>query len=425
MNKIYSWLIVISVVLIGVFTYLSFSEATVESKGKIKIATGSKEGMYYQYALKYKERLEKEKVEVIIIPTSGSNEAQKLLNDGNVNIAFIQGGTIDKDKSDNLEALSSIYFEPLWIFIHKNQRNITKVSDLKGMRISTGLKGSGTEELSKKLLEANGITDKNTKFISLNSTDAKYALKKNRIDILFTVISPNSKLIDSLLSDDDINLLSVKRTKAYEIHFPFLTHFVIPEGSYNLLNNVPSQNINLISTVATLAINKKFPQELIRLIMREVVDVHKEEKLFTSKREFPSTEYLELPVNKAAKKYLEKGESWLESIFPYWIAHSIDHFKLLLIPLLTLLLPLMKGVVPLYKWRVRRRIYHWYRDLIEIENLLEDPLKKDESRKRLETLIQEMSTQTKVPLSYSGELYDLKIHIELVLRKLDKAIDSE
>ena len=381
--------------------------------------------MYYQYALKYQERLKKNKVKLTIVPTSGSNQAQTLLNEGKVDIAFLQGGSINKEKADNLEALASIYFEPLWIFINKNQRNITKVSDFKNKRISIGLKGSGTEELTRKLLLANGITEKNTKFVFLNTTDAKNALKNNEIDFLFTVISPNSKLINSLLLEKEIRLLSVNRTKAYEIHFPFLTHFTMPEGSYNLLNNIPQKDIQLISTVATLAINKNFPPELIRLVMREVVGVHKEEKFFTSERVFPSVKYLELPVNKAAKKYLEKGENWLENMFPYWIAYTIDHFKLLLIPLLTLLLPLLKGAIPFYKWRIRKRIYHWYRDLIEIEKVVfKDPSKINESKKKLNELITEISEQTKVPLSYAGELYELKIHMEFVLRKLNE-LDSK
>lgn len=422
MKNSYRWLLAGSVIVLGIFIFLALSPSSTESKGKIRIATGSKTGMYYQYALEYQQRLKKEKVEVVIVPTAGSKEAQTLLHEEKVDIAFIQGGTIDTEISQNLEALASIYLEPLWIFTKSNQRNINKVTDLKGKRISIGLKGSGTEQLSKKLLRANGISEENTVFFSLDTLEAQKALEKGEVDILFTVISPHSELITALLSDKEIHLMSVRRTQAYELHFPFLTHFLIPEGSYDLLHNVPPEDIKLISTVATLAIHKNFPAELIRLVMREVIHVHENETLFTTATHFPSADYLELPINKSAEKYLEKGENWLETIFPYWIAYSIDHFKLLLIPLLTLLLPLFKGVIPFYKWRIRRRVYHWYDDLIGIESILLDPesLKKEECKEKLETLLQEISMQTKVPLSYAGELYELKMHIEFVLEQLRK-----
>ena len=422
----YKTITLIILLLIGTIVYFSVSKISTESKGEIKIATGTKNGMYYHYALEYQKRLKKNNVNLVLVPTTGSNQAQKLLNDGKVDIAFLQGGSIDKNQSNNLESLASIYFEPLWIFVNNNQKNITKISDFKNKRIATGLKGSGTEELTKKLLAANGITEKNSKFISMNTIDAKNALKKNEIDFLFTVISPDSKLINELLLEKEIRLLPIKRTKAYEIKFPFLTHFTMPEGSFNLLKNIPAKDTNLISTVATLAINKSFPPELIRLIMREVVNVHKEEKLFSDNQIFPSEKYLELPINEAAKKYLEKGENWLEDIFPYWIAYFIDHFKLLLIPLLTLLLPLFKGFMPFYRWRVRKRIYHWYRDLIEVENIIaENPSKLEENKDRIRTLIDEISNQTTVPLSYAGELYELKLHMEFVLRKLNDLSESE
>ncbi|MBT8343770.1 MAG: TAXI family TRAP transporter solute-binding subunit [Sulfurovum sp.] len=422
MQKVYRWLMVASVVVLSISLLLFFLKPSNETKGEIKIATGSKSGMYYQYALEYQRLLKKERVEVVIVPTAGSKEAQKLLHAEKVDMAFIQGGTIEKEISENLESLASIYLEPLWIFTKVDQREITRISQLVGKRISVGLTGSGTEQLAKKLLHANGINTSNTELFSLDTDDAKKALAKEEIDVLFTVISPHSPIIKGLLNEKKLHLMNVRRTEAYALQFPFLTHFTVPEGSFDLLNNIPSQDVNLISTVATLAVHKDFPPELIRLLVRVVKHVHKKETLFTSETHFPSSEYLELPTNKAAVGYLEKGENWLERTFPYWIAYNIIHFKLLLIPMLTLLLPLFKGVMPFYKWRVRRRIYHWYEDLLEIEGALLDLQSFDypACKKKLEILLEEILEQTKVPLSYAGELYALKLHVEFVLERIEK-----
>ncbi len=422
MQKIYRWLMIVSVIILIVALFIFLLKPSNESKGQIKIATGSKKGMYYQYALEYQRLLKKEGVEVVIVPTAGSKEAQILLHEEKVDIAFIQGGTINKEISENLESLASIYLEPLWIFTKAYQGDITRISQLVGKRISIGLKGSGTVQLAKKLLHANGINESNTELHLLDTHDAHKALVNGEIDTLFTVISPSSQIINELLNDKKLQLMNVHRTEAYALHFPFLTHFTVPEGSLDLLYNTPSKDTNLISTVATLAVHKNFPAELIRLFLREVNHVHKNETLFTQTTLFPSADYLELPINTDAAIYLEKGENWLERIFPYWIAYNINRFKLLLIPILTLLFPLFKGIMPLYRWRIRRRIYHWYKDLINIESSLlhSGSLDDAESRQKLEALLSEISNQTKVPLSYAGELYELKTHIKFVLERIEK-----
>ena len=426
MQKIYRWAVLASVIILLIALLFFITAPKNENKGEIKIATGSTSGMYYQYALEYQRLLKKERVEVIIVPTAGSKEAQQLLHEEKVDIAFIQGGTIEEGLSDNLESLASIYFEPLWIFIKVGQREITQASQLIGKRIAVGLKESGTEQLSKKILHANGINDTNTELLSLDTLDAQKALANGDIDVLFTVISPGSQMIKGLLNDKKLRLMNVRRTEAYALHFPFLTHFTVPEGSFDLLHNIPAQDINLISTVATLATHTNFPPEIIRLFLREVKHVHKNETLFTSTMHFPSADYLELPINTNAAVYLEKGENWLERIFPYWIAYNINHFKLLIIPVLTLLLPLFKGILPFYQWRIRRRIYHWYKNLIGIERSLSDSESLDEEKckQKLEVLFSEISNQTRVPLSYAGELYELKTHIKFVLERIEKEKES-
>ena len=45
----------------------------------------------------------------------------------------------------------------------------------------------------------------------------------------------------------------------------------------------------------------------------------------------------------------------------------VDRTIIFLIPLLTILLPLFKLLPPTYRWRVRSRIYRWYRDLMTAE----------------------------------------------------------
>jgi len=134
-------------------------------------------------------------------------------------------------------------------------------------------------------------------------------------------------------------------------------------------------------------------------------------------------QYLELPMNDAAKKYLKSGDSILEKIFPYWVAYNIDRFKIMLIPFLTLLIPLIKGFFPLYRWRVRSKIYRWYAEVDEIEKGIPsyDHTQICEQISALEQLSEDISQETKVPLPYMGEYYNLKVHVEMILQKLQNS----
>jgi hypothetical protein len=93
----------------------------------------------------------------------------------------------------------------------------------------------------------------------------------------------------------------------------------------------------------------------------------------------------------------------------------------MLLPLLTLLIPLFKVVPPTYRWRVRSRITHWYRELQAVDLLLvenKDPEKLVEYFAELDRIDREVARVT-VPLSYASELYSLRVHIAHVRKTIE------
>lgn len=412
------------IIFVSICFYITFQFIQPSPKKEITIATGSKTGEYYNTALKYKELLEKEKVTVNIIETNGSIENLELLNDKKVDIAFVQNGTIKDDK--NIEILSSIYFEPLWIFYNKNIQNPTYIKDFLDKKISIGSLKSGTENLALEILDINGINSNNTNLLNLNTNDSKEALKKGEIDAMFIVTSPDSTIIKELLLDENIYLFSFKRANAYSKKFTYINSITLYEGTVNLNNNLPNEDKNLLATTALLVTHTDFPDELIRIFLKKVKEVNSSKTLFSEENEFPNLLNIEKNINEEAQRYLSQGDTWLEKIFPYWIASNIDRLKILLIPFLTLLIPISKGLFPLYRWSIRSKIYRWYDELQSIDLSLEG-LEKEELKKKLvelERLKKEIKEETKVPLSYMGEYYDLIMHIELIISKANIRIQS-
>ncbi|XPV54708.1 MAG: hypothetical protein ACNI3H_07275 [Halarcobacter ebronensis] len=167
-----------------------------------------------------------------------------------------------------------------------------------------------------------------------------------------------------------------------------------------------------------------FSEELIRLVLKKVKEVHNKKDLFAKAEQFPNALNMQLEMHEEAQRYFEYGDTWLEKIFPYWIASNIDRLKLLIIPLLTLLFPLFKGFFPLYTWTMRSKIYRWYEEVKNLDNSIEILESKDlkVQLEKVQKLRQEIQKETKVPLSFMGEYYNLQLHLDLIENKIEKKL---
>jgi len=89
-----------------------------------------------------------------------------------------------------------------------------------------------------------------------------------------------------------------------------------------------------------------------------------------------------------------------------------------LLSIIAILIPLARLVPPLYAFRVRSKVFRWYRQLRAIEN--EIGLGERPAGELLEELqkLDAKAERTTVPLSYTDELYDLRTHIRLVRERL-------
>ncbi len=404
------WLPILSLLFILFYTLSSYIEPSVDKH--ITIATGSKSGNYYKTALEYQRLLAKQNVKVTILNTNGSVENIELVSSGMADVAFVQSG-IMRGSRDDIYSLASLYYEPLWVFYRNEGYSVEYIIQLISKRISIGATGSGTENLSQMILDINRVDKTNSHIYNYPSTEGKEKLLDGEIDALFLVSSPKSDTVKELLTNPNIKAMSFKRALAYDAKYSYLNQLTLHEGTVDLYMNLPDEDKQLLTTTANLIASPDMNEELVRLLLKQAKKVHASKGIFEREFQFPNLNNLDSPIHPEAKRYLTKGDTWLEKIFPFWIASNIDRLKILIIPLLTLLIPLLKGIMPLYAFTMRSKIYRWYDDLHEIE-LEVDHTPKEELLTRLDSLKQEIQSQTKVPLSYKGEYYELLSHIELI-----------
>ncbi len=160
----------------------------------IVMATGNKDGVYYYYGRIYRDLMARQGIDVALIETAGSIANIDLLNRGEADVAFVQGGTRSDDGDTPLRALASLYFEPIWVFVRKDLP-AARLIDLRGRRVAVDVEGSGTRVMALQLLADVGVGDGNLESSPLGRTDAAAELRAGRLDAAFFIGPANSPLV--------------------------------------------------------------------------------------------------------------------------------------------------------------------------------------------------------------------------------------
>ena len=101
--------------------------------------------------------------------------------------------------------------------------------------------------------------------------------------------------------------------------------------------------------------------------------------------------------------------------------------KKILLCLVALLFPLFKLMPPIYRWRIRSRIYRWYSELeaVDPEIHKEDLTANFDEYLSMLNNLEEKVSNISVPPAYSEELYSLRLHIDMLRNKLYSTREKE
>ena len=383
---------------------------------RIEIASGSRGGAYFSFAERYRDIVAENGVELIVRETSGSIQNLGLLDDpaSGVQIALVQGGTGDPAASQNLMSLASLYYEPVWVF-YRGADSYGRLSDLRGKRIGIGVEGSGTRAVAQMLLSENGIAEE-TALLPLGGRAAADALQRGLVDAAFIVASPQADVVRELLAADGIEAMSFERAEAYSRRHRFLSKVRLPQGVVDLTRNIPRSDITLIAPTAALVARDDLHPALVELLLQAAERVHRDGGLFENIGQFPSEMHVDFPLNDDARRYLESGPSFLQRYLPFWVANFLDRTKVMILPLLTLLIPLSRILPSAYRWRMRSKVIRCYKDLSRLEADLrgraagEDTSAFAAELARIEGEVRELH----IPPGYLDSAYALRLHIDLV-----------
>jgi hypothetical protein len=259
----------------------------------------------------------------------------------------------------------------------------------------------------------------------LEQTPAVVALLAGEIDALVMTAAPESLMVQMLLQTPGVTLFEFAQADAYARRLPFLSTVVLPRGVVDLARNLPAHDLPLVATTTTLVAREGTHPALQQLFVQAAHTIHGGTGWLARAGQFPSPQNTELPLAKEAERYYRNGPPLLQRYLPFWLANLIDRMWVVLVSILAMLIPLGRVVPPLYEFRIRSRVFRWYRQLREIEDALRT--KSASSAKLLDDVnkLEAKAQHITVPLSYADQLYSLRSHIQLVRERLSAANEAQ
>ena len=385
------------------------------------MTTGFENGSYAIFGERYQNILARENIHIKLLLSSGSVENLQRLNDKsyNVDAGFVQDGTTSLSDANNLVSLGAIGNSPLWVF-YRSQETFNYLSELKGKRIAIGPAGSGVRKFAIDLLKLNNIADPPTVLLDLSSAAANKALLAGTVDAVMILGAEDNALVKELLYNPKVKLMNFRQAEAYTRLIPALSHVVLPQGILDVSKKMPSHDIHLLAVTTNLIVRKDLHPALIYLLLGAAVEIHSNAGWVNNKGEFPSPKELSFPSSNYAERFYKSGRPFLLDYLPFGIAAFIDRTILIMVPVAIILIPLIRSIPWLYSWRHRRKFYHWYRELKNLElEVMESPEPEDisgyqEKIDHIEASINRIS----VPLAFFEEVYRIQEHVALVRGKL-------
>jgi hypothetical protein len=331
-----------------------------ETKTNIKLilATGSKQGIYYQIGLKIADALQKHGINVKVVPTAGSVQNIKMLLDNKAQLCIAQTNILKHLQStENIKVLIPLYTETMHILI-RNPIKVRHLTDLSGKRISVGPLGGGTEPNAIAMLEAAGISKADVFIYHLSFDDTAKALQKGDIDAAFIMIGDPAPIIETLMKKRIVTIFAPD-TYVIEALLGLYNGFVltnISSGTYTHQYN----NLNTIGIPALLLaranMDNSVAKNTVSLIMENLPAIFKETGVKTDNYDvLTQLRRIDVEMHPGAKLYFENKLKSIPEKLKYFM-HVVG-------------IPIIIGLLIIWVYMNWPHVSHFYRHYPETKIL--------------------------------------------------------
>lgn len=363
---------------------------------RIRVASGQASSTLENTTKEYAAYFRQQGIEIIQIPSHGALDNLRLLEKGDVDAAFSQGG-IKPESQEKTYSLGSIGYQPLWFF-HKDKQkeNDFSFNLLKGKKISIGLPGSGTRPVVDDILKIiPSPIFSQFKFVELNAEDSIEAMKSGKIDGMFLVADLQSNNLKKLLRMPDVHPLNFPLAEALARHLDYVEVVRLPQGAIQPAEMLPDHPIEMIATTTTILVRTDLHPTIQSLFMDTTSKIQENQvnffaPSFNRSTGFPAFIDKGIARSPIAERFIQHGAPLFDRFLPFWLASFIDYTWFWILSFFAILIPALR-IIPGYRTKMfsiiasdfYERIFDLYHQL-EIVNTKEDLDSVTENCKTLE-----------------------------------------
>ncbi len=384
----------------------------------VTIVAGSPQGGYVQMALRYREALERRGIAADISTTSGgpAGPLQRLADpQDRAQAGFAHGLLSDLPAaSAPVQALAVVGKQPVWIFTRA--AGITSITQLRGMRIAAGPKGSPQRRVASLLLSQAQLTDGDVTWDEEHQgIAAGNELLEGRVDAMLNIGSGDAPTVRQLSRSAGIYMVGVDRANALAAREPRLQALVLPHGAIELRGDVPPRDLTLLYTGTHLLVRESMHPALQRAMLDAANDIHPTPTFLQRQSEYPAVDAMDFPVSPHAVRHALGYRPWLEAALPYWWAQLAELLLYAVLPILVLTGMALVWIPQLFSLRVNAVLSHYYGELKFLESDIEKavvnaPITMNRLMAKLDA-IEEQVRGLDLPDRYADRWYTLRQHL--------------
>jgi TRAP transporter TAXI family solute receptor len=244
--------------------------------------------------------------------TGGSVENVNRIVAGQIDLGFSLGVTAYQahhgsedfpTPARGLRIVAPLYANVTHVLV-KGSSNASTIADFRGQRVSVGSAGSGTEQVSKQLLELHGLTYDDIQPRYLTFSESAAALRDGAIDAaIFSVGYPAAAVLEATTTGD-VRLLGIapERIAALREEHPYYTAGEIPAGAYPRVDAIISTVAMMNWVVADEALSDEVVDGLLSILTTDRVSLERVHEM-AKQIDLADLDEAPIPLHAAAQRW--------------------------------------------------------------------------------------------------------------------------